>query len=85
MERRMSSTSAVSTHTARCRLPLLDPASEEEVTHEIPTARWCGGGYGGDIPAGLRQAAAGERKEVGEGGWRLGFHGVRPSPPLLLI
>ena len=32
----------------------------------------CGGVDGGEIPAGLRQAAAGERREVGEGGRRLG-------------
>ena len=68
MKRRKSSTSAVSTRTARCRLPLLDPASEEEVAREIPAAQRRGGGYGGEIPAGFRQAAAGERREVGEGG-----------------
>ena len=61
-----SSASAVSTCTARCRL-LLDLASEEEVAREIPTARWCGGD-GEEIPTGLRQAAMGERREVGEGG-----------------
>ena len=68
MERRTSSTSAVSTRSAWCRLLLLDPASEEEVAREIPAARRCGGGYGGEIPTGLRQAAVGERREVGEGG-----------------
>ena len=39
---------------------LLDPASEEEVAREIPAARRRGGGYGGEISAGLREAAAGE-------------------------
>ena len=68
MEHRTSSASAVSTCTARCRLLLLDPASEEEVAREIPAARWCGGGYGGEIPIGLRQAVVVERREVGEGG-----------------
>ena len=63
MEHRTSSASVVSTRTARCRLPILDPASEKEVAREIPAARRCGGGYGGEIPVGLRQAAAGERRE----------------------
>ena len=62
MKRRMSNTSVISTRT------VLDPASEEEVAREIPAARRHGGGYGGEIPAGLRQAAAGETREVGEGG-----------------
>ena len=63
MKRRISSTSAVSTRTARCRHPLLDPASEEEVAREIPAARRCGGGYAGGSPrTGLRQAVhEGER------------------------
>ena len=32
----------VSTHMARCRRPLLDPASDVDAMHEIATARWCG-------------------------------------------
>ena len=77
MKRRTSSTSAVSTRTARCRLPLLDPASEEEVAREIPAARRCGGG---EIPAGLRQAAAGREEGGGRERRWLGLSGVRPSP-----
>ena len=41
----------------------------------------CGGIDGGEIPAGLRQAAVGERREVGEGGRRLGY-GVCHAPAL---
>ena len=59
----MSSTSAVSTRSARCSLLLLDPASVEEEACEIPAARRRGGGDGGVFPrTGLRQAAfVGER------------------------
>ena len=34
----------------------------------FPAARRRGGGYGGEIPAGPRQATAGERRVEGEGG-----------------
>ena len=82
MKRRTGSTSTVSTRIAQRRLPLLDPASVEEVAHEIPVARQCGGGYGGGSSrTGLRQAM--HTREEGEGAARVTW-GASPctsTPP----
>ena len=88
MKHRTSSTSAVSTRTARCRLLLIDPASKVEVARWILASRRCGGVDGGGISAGRASPSRtrGGEEEV-EGGVRLGlpWHRVCCTPSPLYI